>query len=253
MNWQLEGKKALVTGGTKGIGWAVAKALAGVGAQVLLVARDAEAVAESVAQLRAAGHTAHGQVADLTQPADRAALVHWLQTHWPELSVLVNNAGTNVRKATTDYTEAEWRSVWELNLAATFELTRALYPLLRQRQSAAVVNVASVAGFRDVRSGAPYGFSKAAMLQLTRHLAVEWAPDGIRVNAVSPWYTETPLVTPVLGDPGRLARILDRTPLGRVAQPAEVAAAVLFLASPLASYITGHNLVVDGGMSVSGM
>ncbi len=118
---------------------------------------------------------------------------------------------------------------------------------------ASVVNVASVAGRVDVGSGAPYGMTKAALIQLSRNLAVEWARHGIRVNAVSPWYTDTPLVETVLNNPDRLQRIIDRTVLERVAQPEEVAAVAAFLAMDKASYITGQNIEIDGGMAAKGI
>ena len=132
-------------------------------------------------------------------------------------------------------------------------MCRAAYPLLRAAGSAAVVNVVSVAAFRNLGTGTPYAMSKAAVVQMTRALAAEWARDGIRVNAVAPWYIRTPLAEPVLQDPVRLAAILARTPAGRVGEPAEVAAATAFLCMPAASYITGQCLVVDGGFTVSGV
>ena len=126
-----------------------------------------------------------------------------------------------------------------------------LHPLLKKGKNPSVINVASVAALVDVRSGAPYGMSKAGLLQLTRNLAVEWAPEGIRVNAVSPWYTITPLTKEVLKQPDRIALIKTRTPMGRVAAASEMANAITFLAMDKASYITGQNITVDGGMSAS--
>ncbi len=159
----------------------------------------------------------------------------------------------NIRKSFTEYTAAEYRQIFETNLTSALALTQACYPRLQKAGRAAVINVASVAALVDVRSGAPYGMTKAALIQMTRHLAVEWAPDGIRVNAISPWYTRTPLAEPVLNQPERLRLILDRTPLGRIAEPEEVSGIIAFLAMDKAAYITGQNIVVDGGMTVKGM
>jgi Tropinone reductase 1 len=133
------------------------------------------------------------------------------------------------------------------------DLTKRLFPLLQHGRHAAVVNVASVAGFVDVGSGATYALSKAALLQFTRSLAVEWAPHHIRVNAVAPWYIRTPLTEPVLSQPERMAKILSRTPMARVGTPEEIAAAIAFLAMDKSSFITGQCIVADGGFMALGM
>lgn len=246
--WTLAGKRALVTGGTKGIGRATAQAMLELDAEVCIAARSEVDVETAVAQWQAEGFKATGIAADVTCPEDRERILHMLQERWPCLDVLVNNAGMNLRKPFVEYAEAEIRSVLETNLFSAVLLTRLLFPLLRQGRGPSVVNVSSVAASVDVRSGAPYAMSKAAELQFTRSLAVEWAPEGIRVNAVSPWYTRTPLAAPVLQQPERLGAILHRTPLGRIAEPEEVAAVIAFLAMDKASYLTGQNLVIDGGL-----
>jgi NAD(P)-dependent dehydrogenase (short-subunit alcohol dehydrogenase family) len=165
----------------------------------------------------------------------------------------VNNVGSNVRKKFIDYSEEEYRQLFELNLFSMTELTRLAFPLLKNSGQASVINLASVAGQLDVLSGPPYGMTKAAIIQLSRHLAAEWAEFNIRVNAVSPWYIETPLTEAVLSQPDRMEKIIARTPLARVGQPEEVAAAIAFLAMDKASYITGQNILVDGGMSIKGL
>jgi len=144
-------------------------------------------------------------------------------------------------------------SFFEVNLFSLTEITRQFFPLLKESGNASVVNIASVAGTFDLQTGPPYGMTKAAIIQLSRHLAAEWAPFHIRVNTVSPWYIETPLTEAVLSQPDRLEKILARTPMSRVGQPEEVASIVAFLAMDKASYITGQNIMVDGGMSVKGL
>jgi tropinone reductase I len=249
MNWTLLGKKTLITGGTKGIGLAITKEFLELEADVLVVARDAKSIQGKVK------HSANlfTMDGDVTDPTFRAQLINRVKDNWGKLDVLVNNVGTNVRKKFTEYTEEEYRKLFETNLFSLTEITRLAYPLLKKSGNASVINMASVAGSFDLQTGPPYGMTKAAIIQLSKHLAAEWAPDGIRVNAVSPWYIQTPLTESVLAQPDRLERILARTPMNRVGQPEEVASLVTYLAMDKASYITGQNIMVDGGMSVKGL
>ncbi len=247
--WSLQGKKAIITGGTKGIGLAVAQEFLDLGAEVLVVARNTKSIQN---KLRGSARLFRLD-GDLTDPVFRQHLLHKARETWGKLDVLVNNVGTNIRKTFVEYTEEEYRKLFETNLFGMTALTQGAFELLKASGHASVINVASVAGSMDVQSGPPYGMTKAAVIQLSRHLAVEWAPFNIRVNAVSPWYIQTPLTEPVLSNPERLEKILARTPMARVGQPAEVSAVVAFLAMDKSSYITGQNIIVDGGMSVKGL
>jgi NAD(P)-dependent dehydrogenase (short-subunit alcohol dehydrogenase family) len=246
--WTLQNKKALVTGGTKGIGLAVTKEFIELGAEVLVVARktgDLTSQVKSEKLILLEG--------DVTDPSFRTKIIQTVKDRWGRLDILVNNVGTNIRKSFIEYSEEEYRQLFETNLFAMVDLTQRSFELLKNSKNASVINIASVAGSVDVQSGPPYGMTKAAIIQLSRHLAVEWSQHHIRVNTVSPWYIETPLTESVLSQPVRLEKILARTPMARVGQPEEVASLVAFLAMDKSSYITGQNIMVDGGMSVKGL
>lgn len=249
----LAGKRALITGGTLGIGRAVVELFLASGADVFVVARDAARLEQRLTGWRETYGEARaaGLAMDVTDPVGRAALFAALEARWGALDVVVSNVGTNLRKAAVDYAAEEADAIFETNQRAAFALATGAAPLLAAGDEAAMVFVLSVAAHTHIPTGAPYAMTKAALAQLVRNLAVEWAP-GVRVNAVSPWYTDTPLVQGVLGDPAYLARVLEATPAGRIAQPEEVAAPIAFLASPAASYVTGQTLVVDGGFLARG-
>jgi Tropinone reductase 1 len=247
--WRLDGQLALVTGGSAGIGLAIARELLGFGADVLIVARDAAALdraREDLAEEFPDGDI-NALVADVADDEQRREVLDWIEDRGDGLNILVNNAGGNRRKAAVDYTEGEWREIFEVNLFSAFELTRYAYPLLTKHAASSVVNVGSVSGLTHVRTGAAYGMAKAALHQLTKNLAVEWAEDGVRVNAVAPWYIRTRRTSESLADPDYLDEVLLRTPMGRVGEPEEVAAAVAFLCLPAAGYVTGECIAVDGG------
>lgn len=245
MTWNLNNKTALITGGTKGIGKAIVKEFLALGATVITVARSPESIEILKKEVNSDKLTVIS--ADMGTKEGIQKVVDALNN----LDILVNNVGMNIRKKLVDFEDGDFETIINNNLFSVYELTRKCYPLL-QKSKGNVVLIASVAGMTHLKSGVIYGMTKAAMIQFTRNIAVEWAPDGIRVNAVSPWYIHTPLTAGVLGNSDFLEEVISRTPMRRVGQPEEVAAAVAFFAMNNASYITGQNLAVDGGFSVNG-
>ncbi len=248
-NWRLETHTALVTGASKGIGFACARELAALGANVLMLARDGDHLEQVCSELaeECPAVSIRAFAADLAQPEERLAVFDWIADLGVPLSLLVNNVGGNIIRAATEYTETQLQDLLQRNLLSAFEMSRLAYPALCQHANAAIVNVGSVSGITHVRTGVGYGMSKAAMHQMTRNLACEWAGDGIRVNAVAPWYIRTQRSEPALADADYLDEVLERTPMGRIGEPEEVGAAVAFLCLPASSYITGEVMAVDGG------
>ncbi|OIN57957.1 SDR family oxidoreductase [Arsenicibacter rosenii] len=246
--WSLANRKALVTGGTKGIGEAIVQQLLQAGASVFIVARDNDRLQQQLAQYRQQGFTVSGLAADLSAPDTARQIIDAVTGEWGALDILVNNTGTNIRKPTAEYSPTEYDYIMTTNLRSAFELTQAAYPLLKASEQGSVVFVSSVSGLTHTSSGSIYAMSKAALNQLTRNLCVEWAADGIRVNAVAPWYINTPLAAPVLTNPDKLNGILNRTPMKRIGEPVEVASVVTFLCMPAAGYVSGQTISVDGGL-----
>jgi NAD(P)-dependent dehydrogenase (short-subunit alcohol dehydrogenase family) len=246
MSFDFRGKVTLVTGGTRGIGEAVAQAFVDAGATVIVTARGRDGLDAVRARLGARG-TVDADVLDVDDVAAGEALVDAVVARHGRIDVLVNNAGTSIRQPTGQVTEDAWDRQFATNTRGLFFLSQAVGRTMVARGGGAIVNIGSVAQVLGRREMAAYAASKGGVAQITRVLALEWAPHGVRVNCVAPAYVRTPLVEPVFQRPELMEEILRHTPLRRVAEPHEIAGPVLFLASDLASYVTGQTLFVDGG------
>jgi NAD(P)-dependent dehydrogenase (short-subunit alcohol dehydrogenase family) len=249
----LQGKVAILTGASRGIGEAIALAFAQSGAQVVLAARKPDGLSRVAQAITDAGGEALVVPCHMGKTADVEALVQQAIARFGKVDVLVNNAATNPHfgpMLTVD--EGAWDKTFEVNVKGYFAAARLVAQHLLSRNShGSIINVASVVGLGAAPLQGVYGMTKAAVLSMTQTLAYELGPSGIRVNAIAPGLIETKFAGALLNDKDTVGRVVGKTPLGRVGRPDEIAGAAVFLASDAASFVTGHTLVIDGGMTLA--
>ncbi len=248
----LEGKIALISGASRGIGESIAHAFAEAGAKVVVSSRKQEGVDAVAKKITDAGGEALPVAAHVGHPDHRENLIRTVVSEFGKLDVLVNCAGTNPYFGPViNIDEGAYEKTFQINLTGAFELSRSLARHLIDRNApGSIVNIASVAGMRALPLQAVYGMTKAAMIQMTRVMANEFGPSGIRVNAIAPGAIDTRMAAAIVGEPTISEMITSRAPLGRIGNPEEIAGGALYLASDAASYTTGQTLVIDGGLTI---
>jgi NAD(P)-dependent dehydrogenase (short-subunit alcohol dehydrogenase family) len=243
----LSGKTALVTGGSKGLGKAMAVALAGAGARVILVSRNLDQLKEAAAEVRASGSEALAFQADVTDEQQVLQLEKDVSGAAGRIQILINNAGINIRKQVTEFTLDEWRRVLDTNLTSVFLMCRLFVPHMKGTGYGRIINMTSIMSWISMPGRAAYSASKAGLLGMTRTLALELAPDGITANGISPGPFATEMNLPVMQNPEVNQQFTSRIPVGRWGKVEEVGQLALYLCSEHAAFITGTDILIDGG------
>lgn len=243
----VNGKIALVTGGSKGLGLGLAKALAKYGADIVICSRNIVEGEAAVAEIRELGRRGLFIQCDVTIRDDVEKLIASVAQEFGRLDVLVNNAGMNRRKLAEEYQGDEFEQVIKLNLTGSFIVAQAVIPMMKKQRSGSIINVSSILGEVGMMYQSAYASSKGAINQLTKVLALELAPYNVNVNAIAPTYIRTPMTAGWLADEERYAKIIESTPMGRVGELDDIVGPIVFFASDAANYITGQTLCIDGG------
>lgn len=243
----LADKVAVVTGASKGLGRSMAVALGSAGASVVLTSRNAEQLGETAAQVEAAGGKAMVQVADLTVEADVRALGAAIRERFGSMHILINNAGVNLRKPVTDFTLEEWHYVMNSNVTSAFLATRECLPMMKGNGYGRILFLTSIMSHVSLPERTAYSASKSALLGMVKALALELAPEAITVNGISPGPFATEMNTPLIQDAEKNRQFLSSIPLGQWGDPKDIGQLALYLCRPEANFITGTDLLIDGG------
>ncbi|TYR76520.1 glucose 1-dehydrogenase [Rossellomorea vietnamensis] len=251
-SFELKGKTAVVTGAGRGIGRAIAIGMAEAGADVAILSRTEEDLKETASHIERTGRKAYIMTTDVTVREEVEKAISSVKEQAGSIDILVNNAGMNIRSKALDVTDDEWQKIMDTNLKSAFMMSQEAGKIMREQNSGKIITIASVAGHVALRTGVVYAATKAALIQMTKVLALEWGSYNINVNSIGPWYFKTPLTEKLLADEEYMKDILAVTPMKRVGELDELVGPAVFLASSAGNYVTGQTLFVDGGMTIQG-
>ncbi|MFT4414157.1 SDR family NAD(P)-dependent oxidoreductase [Fredinandcohnia humi] len=252
-SFTLEDKVAIVTGAGRGIGRAISIGLAEAGADVALLSRTEGDLAEVASTIKELGRRSYIVQTDVTKREAVTVAVEKVLEQTKKIDILVNNAGMNIRSKALNVTDEEWQTIMDTNLKSAFMMAQEVGRVMKEQTNGGkIINISSVAGHVALRTGVVYAATKAALIQMTKVLAMEWGQYGINVNSIGPWYFKTPLTEKLLQDEQYVNDILAVTPIKRIGELPELVGPAVFLSSDAGNYVTGQTLFVDGGMTIHG-
>jgi gluconate 5-dehydrogenase len=249
--FDLTGRRALVTGSSRGLGLAMATALAGAGAELVLNGRDEVALGKAAADLAASGATVSALAFDVTSPDSVSNAISHCEDQIGPIDILVNNAGMQIRGSLETYSHENFEAMLSAHVVSTFSVSKAVAQHMLERGRGKIINICSILTNHARPTAAPYGAAKAAIANLTRGMAADWAPRGLNINAIAPGYFKTDLNTTLMADPAFDGWVKQRTPMGRWGEVEELGPAAIFLASDASSFVNGHILYVDGAFTAT--
>ncbi|MBW3113261.1 MULTISPECIES: SDR family NAD(P)-dependent oxidoreductase [Bacillaceae] len=251
-SFSLKNKLAVVTGAGRGIGRALSIGLAEAGCDVVLLSRTRRDLEETAGVIEELGRKAYILPTDVTSREDIQNVISYIEENGMCIDILINNAGMNIRSTALEVTDEEWQKIMDTNLKSAFMMSQDVGKHMKERNRGKIINIASVAGHVALRTGVVYASTKAAMIQMTKVLAMEWGKYNIHVNSIGPWYFKTPLTEELLQNEEYVSDILSVTPLKRIGELEELVGPAVFLSSDASNYVTGQTLFVDGGMTIHG-
>jgi len=251
-SFSLNDKLAAVTGAGRGIGRALSIGLAEAGADVVLLSRTRNDLEDTASEIEKLGRRAYILPTDVTSREEIRKAISYIEDQNRSIDILINNAGMNIRSTALEVTDQEWQTIMDTNLKSAFMMSQEAGKHMMEKNQGKIINIASVAGHIALRTGVVYASTKAAMIQMTKVLAMEWGKYNINVNSIGPWYFKTPLTAELLQNEEYVNDILAVTPLKRIGELEELVGPAVFLSSDASNYVTGQTIFVDGGMTIQG-